>query len=314
MGSDPPPAGFTARPATRDDIELMARLVQAVDQHDEGIVEPVQPHLEDEWANPLFDPTEDTILAFARDRSLAAFATCWGIEPTDSVEAWINVHPAHRGEGLATWLVRWAELRAGRYLSRPGASTLLRPSASSDEGRAFLGRLGYREVRTFWHMSRPLDGTERTGSPPAGATIRPYREGDGPTIHRVLESAFEDHFGFEPMAYDAWEAAALRAPTTELALTFLAEREGEAVGAIVAGFVEGESWVSELGVIREHRGRGIGRALLRRIFHELATRGRTGVKLNVDGENRSGATRLYEQEGMTPGRSWHVYEKRIAAD
>ena len=314
MGSDPPPAGFTVRPATRDDIERMARLVQAVDQHDEGIVEPVRPHLEDEWANPLFDPAEDTILAFARDRTLAAFATCWGIEPTDSVEAWINVHPAHRGAGLATWLVRWAELRSARYLSRPGTSTLLRPSASSDAGRTFLEGQGYRHVRTFWHMSRPIDGTERSGSPPAGVTIRPYREGDGPVIHRVLESAFEGHFGFEPMAYDAWEAAGLRAPSTELDLVFVAERGGEAVGAITAGFVEEESWVNELGVREEYRGLGIGRALLRRVFGELATRGRTIVKLNVDGENRSGATRLYEQEGMTPGRSWHVYEKRIDAD
>ena len=311
---NPPPAGFTIRPATRDDIEHMARLVQAVDRHDEGLVEPVQPHLEDEWANPLFDPAEDTILAFARGRSLAAFATCWGIEPTDSVEAWINVHPAHRGVGLATWLVRWAELRAARYLSRPGTSTLLRPSASSDAGRTFLEGQRYRHVRTFWHMSRPIDGTERSGSPPAGVTIRAYREGDGPAIHRVSERAFEGHFGFERMEYDAWVATSLQAPTTDLELVFVAERDGEPVGAIIAGFVEEESWVFELGVLEEHRGHGIGRALLRRVFGELATRGRTVVKLNVDGENRSGATRLYEQEGMTPGRSWHVYEKRIDAD
>jgi mycothiol synthase len=288
--------------------------VQAVDQHDEGIVEPVRPHLEDEWANPLFDPAEDTILALARDRSLAAFAMCWGIEPTASVEAWINVHPAHRGEGLGTWLVRWAERRTARYLSRPCTSTLLRPSVTSDAGRTFLEAMGYRHVRTFWHMSRPLDGTERPGSSPAGVVIRPYREGDGPAIHRVLESAFEGHFGFEPMVYDAWEAASLRAPSTELDLVFVAEREGQAVGAIIGGSVEQESWVSELGVLEEHRGMGIGRALLRRIFGELATRGRTSVKLNVDGENRSGATRLYELEGMTPGRSWHAYEKRIDAD
>lgn len=292
----------------------MARLVQAVDQHDEGIVEPVQPHLEDEWANPLFDPAEDTILAFARDRSIAAFATCWGIEPADSVEAWINVHPAHRGQGLGTWLVRWAELRTARYLTRPGSGTLLRPSVSSDEGRTFLQGMGYRHVRTFWHMTRPLDGTERFGSPPVGVAIRPYREGDGPAIHRVLETAFEGHFGFERMAYDTWEAANLRAPSTQLDLVFVAERAGEVVGAIIAGFIEEESWVIELGVREEHRGLGIGRALLRRVFGALARMGRTIVKLNVDGENRSGATRLYEEEGMTPGRSWHFYEKRIDAD
>ena len=308
-----PPAGFVARPASEDDIDDMARLVQAVDQHDEGIVEPVRPHLEDEWANPLFHAADDTALAFADDGALAASAICWGIEPATSVEAWINVHPAHRGNGLGTWSVRWAELRTRRYLT-PGAWTLLRPSASSDEGRTFLEGLGYRYARTFWHMSRVLDGTEVAGTPPNGVAIRQYRDGDGPAIHRVLEAAFEGHFGFERMAYDAWEKANLRAPSTELDLIFLADRGGEAVGAITAGFVEEESWVIELGVLKERRGLGIGRALLRRAFAELAARGRTSVKLNVDGDNESGATHLYEQEGMMRGRSWQCYEKRIDAD
>jgi mycothiol synthase len=308
-----PPAGFVARPATEDDIDDMARLVQAVDQHDDGVVEPIRTHLEDEWANPLFDAADDTALAFADGGTLAAFAICWGIEPAASVEAWINVHPVYRGRGLGTWSVRWAELRTRRYLS-PGTGTLLRPSVSSGEGRAFLASLGYRHVRTFWHMSRVLDGTEVAGTPPDGVTIRPYREGDGPALHRVLESAFEDHFGFEPMAYGVWEEGNLRAPSTELSLIFLAERAGEPVAALIAGFVEDESWVVELGVQRDHRGLGIGRALLRRVFAELVTRGRTSVKLSVDGENESGATRLYEREGMKRGRSWQVYEKRIDTD
>jgi mycothiol synthase len=309
-----PPDGFTARPATRDDIGGMERLVQAVDLHDEGIVEPVRGHIEDEWANPLFHAQDDTLLGITANGSLAAFATCWGIEPTSSVEAWINVHPAHRGVGLATWLMRWAELRTRRYLTRPGTWTLLRPSVSSDAGRAFLGALGYRHVRTFWHMSRSLDGSERAGSPPDGVTIRPYRDGDGLALHHVLEAAFEGHFGWEPMAYDAWEAATLRAPSSDLSLIFLAERGGGLVGALTTAIDEEEAWVAEVGVLEAHRGSGIGRALLRRAFAELTARGWAFVKLNVDGENLSGAIRLYEREGMTPGRSWDFYEKRIDAD
>ena len=309
-----PPAGFVARPATRDDIGSMAHLVQAVDLHDEGIVEPVRGLIEDEWANPLFQAEDDTLLVIAADGTLAALATCWGIEPTSSVEAWINVHPMHRGVGLATWLMQWAELRTRRYLTRSGTWTLLRPSVSSDAGRAFLGALGYRHARTFWHMSRSLDGSERPGSPPEGVTIRPYRDGDGLALHRVLEAAFSGHFGWEPMAYDAWETATLRAPSSDLSLIFLAERAGGLVGALTTAIDEEEPWVAEVGVLEAHRGIGIGRALLHRAFAELAARGWTIVKLNVDGENRSGALRLYEREGMTPGRSWDFYEKRIDAD
>jgi hypothetical protein len=33
--------------------------------------------------------------------------------------------------------------------------------------------------------------------------------------------------------------------------------------------------------------------------------------LGVDGGNESGALRLYESEGMTVRREWHVVEKRL---
>lgn len=132
-------------------------------------------------------------------------------------------------------------------------------------------------------------------------------------MHRVLEASFEGHFASEPMAYEAWEEANLRAPSTELSLLFTAERGGELVGALTTAIDE-QAWVAELGVLEAHRGAGIGRALLRRAFAELAARGHTIVKLNVDGENASGATRLYEGVGMRRGRSWLFYEKRIHAD
>jgi ribosomal protein S18 acetylase RimI-like enzyme len=115
------------------------------------------------------------------------------------------------------------------------------------------------------------------------------------------------------MAYDAWEEANLRAPSTELSLLFVAERGGGLVGALTTAIDE-EAWVAQLGVLEHHRGAGIGRALLRRAFTELAAQGHTIVKLNVDGENASGATRLYEGVGMTRGRSWLFYEKPIDAD
>ena len=309
-----PPAGYSVRPSTREDIDTIARLIQTIDRHDEGIVEPVRGHLEDDWANPLFHAEQDTLVVSTESGGLAAYANAWGIEPSASVEAWINIHPDHRGRGLGTWLVGWAEARSRRYLSRPGTSTLLRPSVSSEEGRAFLQRLGYRHARTFWHMSRRLDGSERAGWPPDGVTIRTYRDGDGPTLHRVLEAAFEGHFGSESMVYDAWEEATLRAPSSDLSLVFLAERGGQLIGALTTATDEEEPWVAELGVLEAHRGTGVGGALLRRAFAELAARGWTIVKLNVDGENRSGATRLYESAGMTRGRSWHFYEKRIDAD
>jgi hypothetical protein len=35
------------------------------------------------------------------------------------------------------------------------------------------------------------------------------------------------------------------------------------------------------------------------------------VRLNLDAENQTGATRLYERAGMTLRREWLVYEKPL---
>jgi ribosomal protein S18 acetylase RimI-like enzyme len=311
-----PPGGYTVRPATRDDIDGIAGLVQAVDLHDAGVVEPVRDLIEDDWAHPRFDSDLDTLLVHDGAGSLSAYAQVWGLEPTVSLDAWILVDPEDRGGGLGSWLLTWAEARARSSLTEQGSSTALRPSFSGDDPVAarLLEARGYRHVRTFWHMDRLLDGTETAGEPPRGVWIRVLGDGEGPVLHRLLESAFKGHFGFEPMPYPAWERAVLRLPSVDPSLVFLAERDGEVVGGLIAGHVEDESWVHELGVLEEHRGLGIGRALLRRVFAELASRGRTKVKLNVDGENRTGAPRLYGSAGMRAGRSWLVYEMAIRCD
>ena len=310
-----PPAGFTARPATRDDIDGMARLVAGGRSHDEGIVEPVRGHIEDEWANPLFHAEDDTMLAIAADGTLAAFATCWGIEPASSVEAWINVHPVHRGVGLGHLVdAMGGAPRAPLPHAAWDVDTAPARASPSDAGRAFLGRLGYRHVRTFWHMSRRLDGSERPGSPPDGVTIRPYRDGDGrrsttssrprsrvtsggsrwPTTHgrrrRSGRLRRTSHSSSSPSGTGSWSGRSRRRSTRRSrgwprwACSKPIAGPGSA-GRSCGG--RSPSWPP-----------GAGRSS-----------SSTWTARTVPGP--SGCT---SGEGMTPGRSWDFYEKRIDAD
>ena len=58
-------------------------------------------------------------------------------------------------------------------------------------------------------------------------------------------------------------------------------------------------YVHILGVRRPWRRRGLGEALLRHSFRDFWRRGvSTRVSLDVDGENTTGAVRLYERVGM----------------
>jgi GNAT superfamily N-acetyltransferase len=224
----PPPDGHLARPATRDDLDAIVELVQAVDLHDAGVVEPVRALIEDNWAHPRFDAQRDTLVVLDGAGSLCAYAEAWGADPDVALDAWVLVDPEHRGRGLGSWLLAWAEGRARSSLADGGSSTALRPSFSGDDPAAagLLEARGYRHVRTFWHMDRLLDGTETPGEPPPGVSIRILRDDEGPVLHRLLENAFEGHFEFEPMPYEAWERAALRLPSVDPSLVFIAERDG----------------------------------------------------------------------------------------
>jgi mycothiol synthase len=95
-----------------------------------------------------------------------------------------------------------------------------------------------------------------------------------------------------------------------------AEIDARVVGLVVGSVTAspGLGWINDVGVMEPFRGRGIARALLLRVFSELAARGCTDVRLAVDSENATGATRLYESVGMGLQRRWDVYEKALGGD
>jgi ribosomal protein S18 acetylase RimI-like enzyme len=70
-------------------------------------------------------------------------------------------------------------------------------------------------------------------------------------------------------------------------------------------------WVLDLAVGPTFRRHGLGEALLRSAFRALWQRGHTRVGLEVDCENETGATRLYERAGMAVSRWYATYEKRL---
>ena len=67
-------------------------------------------------------------------------------------------------------------------------------------------------------------------------------------------------------------------------------------------------YVGGLGVLKEWRGHGIGTALLRRSFAELAGRGMREVRLYVDAQNLHGAVALYEDVGMSVYRRYDTFD------
>lgn len=302
------PAGYVSRPATWDDLDAVVALLKASDRSDVGFEDPVRGHVEEEWRTPTFDLADSTILVVADDGSTAAYAHVAGHNPTLSLDGHGRVHPDHRGRGLGAAVLDWTERRAA--VDTP--PRLYHAIASSDErARALLTRRGYRHVRTFWHMEIDV-GDEASPAPPEGIAIRPYRhDADARAVYDALEEAFADHWGHEPYPFDLHVEQMGRVDPT---VAPLATEADEVVGVAVGRMVEDAGWVDVVGVRRPWRGRGIARALLLRTFEGFAGLGVGSVRLNVDAENATGATRLYESVGMRERRSFHLFEKSLRAD
>jgi ribosomal protein S18 acetylase RimI-like enzyme len=134
---------------------------------------------------------------------------------------------------------------------------------------------------------------------PLGVAIRTSTgPEDDPLLHAIIESAFVDHFGNEPQALASWQAENADI-LQDRDLILIASVDGVPAGVLTSFVPSGIGWIGELGVLTEFRERGIGRALLEAAFVALASCGATIARLNVDGANETGATRLYERPALS---------------
>src|SRR5262249_41638347 len=151
----------------------------------------------------------------------------------------------------------------------------------------------------FWRMVIDLDEPVPEVGDPEGIRIRPFELGrDDRGVYEAFEESFQDHWGHVTRPYEEWHEHRIGAREFDPSL-WLVGGEGDQVHGALAGWVMGgEGLVGTLGVRRAWRGRGIAFALLTRSFGVFAGRGLPAVSLFVDGQNPTGATRLYEKAGM----------------
>jgi mycothiol synthase len=220
----------------------------------------------------------------------------------------LRVRPSAWGRGAADALLDEAEAAAD------GARVQCVVMELDDEGRGAAERRGYRLIRHSLTMQIDFDGPPAPADWPAGFAVRRYAgEKDLRAVYECHQESFADHWEHRPVPLEAWRAFRIDRPDFDPSLYWLAEADGELAGICLGQWhFSGDptfGWVELLAVRKRWRGRGLGLALLRHAFAELAARGATRVGLGVDAENTTGAVRLYERAGMRPVRRLDVYER-----
>lgn len=305
-----PPVGYSVRPATEGDVDAIDRLLQAYDREQLGFADPSPEQLVEDFRTPGFDAERNTwYVTSERDGALVAFVLYKDSEPGEAgSQGFGRVDPAHQGRGLGAYLVDAVDARWTGSTDR--SDRILHWLSPGDAAAASLfSSRGYALVRRAFHLERPL----RELSPvevPHGIVVRHLGPGEERELHRVNEESFAEHWGFRSSTFEEWSRM-FDLPSSAPGSNWVAADGRRLVGELVLLEQQIGGWVEVLGVLPGWRGRGIGRALLRTGLSELARRGCAYARLGVDAGNESGALRLYEGEGMTVRREWHVVEKRL---
>ena len=271
--------------------------------------------LRQEWSREAFDLATNAWVVADGTGTIVGYGQVMLEEPAVA-ESWGIVHPNYRQRGIGSSLLDRMEERGSELLAGLPSARLRNAINSGDSAAAaLLQARGFEVVRHFWHMQidllRPVEVTQWPRGIEAGGIEPPA---DLLTVHAVLDRAFADDWGYHPQPIDRWAEDHQGSPSFDPTLWLLATEGGKPVGALTASVFGDRGWVSELGVIPSHRGRGIGGALLRRSFETFAGRGLPRVMLNVDAENPTHATALYERAGMRVINRWDLWERHVRPD
>jgi ribosomal protein S18 acetylase RimI-like enzyme len=217
---------------------------------------------------------------------------------------------------LALTLARVAE-RAGEL----GHATMTVRAGALPSEKGYIATLrdaGFEFVKRYARMRRSLAEVATTPPPtPDGVSIEPVdpsQDADMRVFHRILDTAFRDTPDYRPRTYEQWREWVDAQPSVAWDEWLVATVDGTPAGILQSSnqsLEDDEGWVKMLAVLREHRRRGIGEALLRRAFALYAAKGRAKAGLGVDLENPTEAARLYHSVGMTAVYEADMFERTV---
>jgi GNAT superfamily N-acetyltransferase len=279
--------GLAARSLTPSDAQSVYEVLTAAEVADLGASTLDVDDILGDWQRPSFELATDSLGVFQGETMIGCNEVYKG------TRALGGVHPDHRGRGVGTALVAWAE----EHARAKGAATLGFDMVEGTTGPDLMRRRGYEHHWTAWTLTLGA-GDQILGDRvvPAGVTIRPMQLGEEQATFQVVEDAFNEWEGREPSTYADWAAPTLLRPGFEPWHALVATERDEVVGVCMLGVSGDLAWVRELAVRRDQRGRGLGRLLLIEAFDRGRAAGATGFELATD--TRTGALGLYTSVGM----------------
>jgi len=323
--------GYELRPLRRDDLPALLEILLA-EAAEAGVESSASlPQLLREWEDPWSPPETDSLCACdAATGALVGVARAY-TKPEPAVRDAFSflslaLRPGAAPSGLAEALLDWAE-RTGRArlagTAGPLPGVLRIPCDRKEESRAALfERRGFAARRIYRRMRRALAEPIPEPELPEGLRALPYAPSYRDALREAFNETFSDHWGFEPVTEEDWRLFFIDTEEFRPDLSWLALAGEEIAGYSINGVNEAEcerlgerrAWISQLGVRRPWRKRGVATALLRLSMRSFRDAGLEAAVLGVDSENLTGAVAIYERAGFRAFREIRLFEKAVSAE
>jgi mycothiol synthase len=317
--------GFEVRAGSPRDLRYIVPMLNRSSMAIYGVPEFRLARYHAKWRAPDLDVLADTCVVFNGEGKPVALGEIWRLmDPPVHPTFWGRVDPEWEGQGIGSALLEWARLRALQSTADVPADRRisLRTFVKRDYAPAveLMTGAGLQPIRASWEMARGLDQPPSPPAWPEGITVRTFDfPGEMEAVYQVEQEIFQDHWGFLPgddkHGFARWRHHLFEERPFDPSLWFLATDRERIVGiALCRPYAELDTrmgWVSTLGVVREWRRRGLGRALLEHAFAEFHRRGLRKAGLGVDSANLTGAVELYRRAGMHVSREYQTYELEL---
>ncbi|HSO28386.1 MAG TPA: GNAT family N-acetyltransferase, partial [Candidatus Sulfomarinibacteraceae bacterium] len=192
-------------------MAAITALVAACETANDGVAEIHPDDIASLFDRIVAEPGE--LIVVEKGRALVAWADRFG------ERAEVDVHPAWRGRGIGRALLRWTEARA----RDAGAGRVRQTVTDADTAaRRLFESSGYADGGSSWILQQALGDEAPQVQVPDWIAIRPYQASDAGEVHRLIDDAFSEWPGREPVDYGHWASFVIAHRSFAPALSSLA--------------------------------------------------------------------------------------------